>query len=75
MPDGSRQPYRSYSTVSMSPFFSLAVVPRMFEPTPQTVIKVVFNFILYYLARSSTVYAVMIFVSEATSRFMYSRFP
>lgn len=61
--------------VSRSPFLSLAVVPRMLDPTPHTVIFVSSIFILYYLARSSTVYAVIIFVNDAHSLFMYSLFP
>ena len=75
LPDGSIIPYISCSAVKTSLYFSSADVPLIFEAMEQTRILISWSLSLYYLLSSRTVYAVMIFVREATSLLMYSRLP
>lgn len=58
-----------------SPVCKFALVPRMSEATSETKILVFVRLRFHYLLKVMTTKQVIIFVSEATSRFWYSRLP
>jgi|LakMenE01Jun11ns_1017448.scaffolds.fasta_scaffold9742231_2 hypothetical protein len=75
LPDGSIIPYINCSAVKTSLYLSSADVPLMFDEIEQTRILISSSLSLYCLLNSRTVYAVIIFVREATSLLTYSRLP
>lgn len=68
LPEGSIRPYRSYSTVKMSPVSRFAHVPLMSDATSLTLTYAVFGLIPYSLLSYITTQAVIILVNDAISR-------